>query len=210
MPRPEHSSFSLSKRSHKHLPYFGGYLHLPRIFSAWFLDGLDQNWALLPTNHPGFQNLGFDFSRFFSEATKSHLLKHDWIEKFIRFSFCLKLVEPDGHRGYMEPVAPHHTWSSVPSYCGINTLFLDLSFLSKQGFLFPVYFLSSLWAGPGRYLWFRFTSSNQHPVCSTFQTGCSCYTSLGQCGIVSCPHWYNDLLTSSSPFTSSQKGLLKE
>lgn len=101
------------------------------------------------------------------------------------------------------------SWSSVPSYCGINTLFSDLSFLSKQGFLFPVHFLSSIWAGPGRHLWFCFTSPDGHPVRSTFQTGFSHYASLGQCGIESCPRWYNDLLTSSSPFTSSQRGLLK-
>lgn len=103
-----------------------------------------------------------------------------------------------------------NSWSSVPSYCGINTLFSDLSFLSKQGFLFPVHFLSSLWAGPGRHLWFCFPSPDQHPVRSPFQTDILCYPSLGQCGIEYCPHWYNDLLTSSSPFTSSQRGLLKK
>lgn len=105
VPWSEHSSFSLSKRSRKHLPYFRSYLHLPRIFSAWLLDRLNLNRAFLLTNNLDSR---IDFSKFFLEATKSHLPKHNWIEKFNRFSFCLKLVEPDGHRGYTEPVAPHH------------------------------------------------------------------------------------------------------
>lgn len=161
VPWPEHSSFSLSKRSCKHLPYFQSYLHLPRIFSVWFLDGLDQNQALLLTNDLDSRILVLILVAF-SWRPQSHIFPNITELKsspgfHSAWSWWSRMGTGDTRSLWLPP---HRTWSSVPSYWGINKLFSNLSFLSKQGFLFPIHFLSSLWAGPGRHLWFCFTSPN--------------------------------------------------